>query len=352
MLLQFGFRSAFLDSALAVIQNIDGDIILTSPTKFRFGRKDPFSRRLLYAARAVDGVDLARPIYAEWMTSNWKNPQTRKTYNAQVLGFDPDQPVFLFPEVAEHLGQLRQPDTAIFDKRARRFFGAADVGTVTELALRNIRIVGTFSLGPDFTTDGTLIMSDRNFLKFFAPHPLANGELADVEFGVIKVRPGYSVEDIQLALKHSLPDIAVRTKAELLDLEVAFQNSVSPVGPIFLMGSVIGFIVGMMICYQILYSDLSDHLSQYATLKAMGYKNTYLIIVTLQYAVFCGLIGFLPAWVLSVLLFYVIGGIALLPMHMTVTISLSAFLLTVGMCLLSGIFAVRRVLAADPAEVF
>src|SRR5882757_8201899 len=61
MLLQLGFRGAFLDSALAVIRSIDGDIILTSSTKFRFGRKDPFSRRVLYAARAIEGVESARP---------------------------------------------------------------------------------------------------------------------------------------------------------------------------------------------------------------------------------------------------------------------------------------------------
>ena len=137
MLLQLGFRGAFIDSALAVFQKIDGDIFLTSATKFRFGRKDPFSRRQLYAARGVEGVESARPIYAEWTTSIWKNPQTRKTYTAQVLAFDPDQPVFLFPEVAEHLEELRQPNTALFDNRARRFMGVADAGTMTELSLRN-----------------------------------------------------------------------------------------------------------------------------------------------------------------------------------------------------------------------
>ena len=43
----------------------------------------------------------------------------------------------------------------------------------------------------------------------------------------------------------------MRTKAEILALETAFQNSVSPVGPIFMLGTAIGFIVGMMISYQI-----------------------------------------------------------------------------------------------------
>jgi len=353
MLLQLGFRGAFLDSSLAVIQKLDGDIFITSSTKFRFGRKDPFSFRQLYAARAIDGVEWARLIYGEWMISAWKNPWTRKTYNAQVLGFDPAQPVFLLPEIAARLEQLKQPDTAMFDLRARRFLGTAEDGVVTELARRQIRVVGNFSLGPDFTTDGTVIMSDWNFRKFFPPPPSAAGYLGDVEFGVIKVRPGFQVEDVQRALKQALPaSIAVRTKAQLVALEVAFQNGVSPVGPIFMLGTAIGFIVGLMISYQILYTELSDQLSQYATLKAIGYENGYLVRVVLLQAAFYGVVGFLPAWTLGLIIFYAIGEMALLPMRLGAAISVGTLALTVGMCVLSGVLAVRRVLDADPAEVF
>ncbi len=353
MLLQLGFHGAFIDSALAVIRSIDGDIILTSATKFRFGQKDPFSRRVLYAARAIEGVESARPIYAEWSASSWKNPENRKTYIVQVLAFDPDQPVFSFPEVTNHLDELRQPDTALYDNRARRLLGKAVAGTVTELGLRNIRVIGTFALGPDFTTDGTVLMSDRNFLKFFSRRPLNDNELANIELGVIKVRPSYTIGEVQRALKKALPaGVAVLSKDELIAVEVAFQNSVSPVGPIFMLGTAIGFIVGMMISYQILYTDLSDQLPQYATLKAMGYENAYLMRVVLQQACFCGIIGFLPAWGIGVLLYNLIGEIALLPLRMTPGIVITALTLTVGMCVLSGALAMRRVLAADPAEVF
>ena len=353
MLLQLGFREAFLESTVEIIRKIDGDIIISSATKIRFGRKDPFSRRQLYAARGVAGVASARPMYGEWMMSAWKNPQTRKTYNVQVLAFDPDQPVFLFPEIESHLQDLRQPDTALYDRRARRLLGSATSGTVTELARREIRVVDTFVLGPDFITDGTVITSDRTFLKFFAARPLLEGELADIELGIIKISPGHRVEDVQRALKQALSDsIAVRTKAEQVALEIAFQNAESSVGPIFMLGAAIGFIVGIMISYQILYTDLSDQLSQYATLKAIGYPNSYLVRVVLEQACFYALVSFLPAWALGVCLFYIIGEIALLPMRMTLVIVIQVLALTVGMCVLSGLLAVRRVLAADPAEVF
>ena len=353
MLLQLGFRNAFIDCALGVLHNIDGDILITSSAKFRFAGKEPFARRQLYAARAVEGVEWARPLYADWTTSMWKNPQTLKTDTAQVLAFDPDQPVFLFPEVREHLEQLRQPDTALADRRSRPFYGVAAAGTVTELFRRQIRVIGNFTLGPDFNTDGTVITSDRTFLKFFAAGPLAAGELADVEFGVIKVRSGYPIENVQQALQQALPaSVAVRTKAEWLALETDFQNTVSPVGPIFMLGTAIGFIVGMMISYQVLYTDLSDQLPQYATLKAMGYENAYLVRVVLEQASFYALVGFLPGWVLSVCLSYILADITMLPLHMSPGIVVATAALTLAMCVFAGALAVRHVLAADPADVF
>ncbi|HEY7230440.1 MAG TPA: FtsX-like permease family protein [Pseudolabrys sp.] len=351
MLLQLGFRDAFLDSALQIIRQIDGDIFLSSATKFRFGRKDSFSRRQLYAARAVAGVASARPLYGA--TSLWKNPQTHKTYNAQIWAFDPDQPVFLFPALATHLTELRQPDTALYDARARRFLGVAAAGTITELGLREIHVIGVFSLGPDFTTDGSIIMSDRNFSKFSASHVMAANELPDVEFGVVKVQPGYRLAEVQGSLRQALPaSIAVRTKDEQLALETAFQNSVSPAGPIFLLGTAIGFFVGMMISYQVLYTDLFDQLHQYATLKAIGYDNRYLVRVVLGQAALYAFASFVPGCAIALLLYGLIGQIALLPLHMTATIISGSFVLTLGMCLLASAVAVRRVLAFDPADLF
>ena len=119
-----------------------------------------------------------------------------------------------------------------------------------------------------------------------------------------------------------------------------------------MMGTAIGFIVGLMISYQILYTELSDQESQYATLKAMGYKNGYLVRVVLTQSAFYGVVGFLPAWAAGLIIFKIIGDRALLPMHLSPGIAIGTVVLTVSMCLVAGALAVRRVLDADPAEVF
>jgi putative ABC transport system permease protein len=354
MIVELGFRDGFLESMVMNLRALDGDIMLISSAKYQVDRIAPFSRRQLYEARAVAGVASASPLYIERLRPIWKNPQDQRLYRITAYGLDPDHPVFLFPDLAAKHEALRQPDTVMFDRRARSFLGEANAGTETELARRHITVVGTFELGPNFFSDGNVIMSDRNFFKFFgARGAVKDADLPDIEIGAVKVLPQFKVADVKASLRAALPpNVAVLTKAELVDEEKAYNVKVSPIGPIFNIGTIIGLAVGMMISYQILFSELSDQRSQYATLKAMGYRNHYLVKVVLQQAVFYALIGYGPAWILSFLALRAIGEIALLPLGITFALTLTTLAMTVVMCTVSALIAVRRVISADPAELF
>lgn len=205
MFMQHGFRNAFIDSSLELLQQLDGDVFLVNATKYRVGWIDPFPRTRIAQALAVPGVTSARPLYIEQDRSIWKNPEDQSLNAIQVIGFDPDRPVFLTPEINAKREQLKQPDTVLMDSRARSFLGPRREGIRTELARRDIRVIGTFPLGPDFITDGTLIMSDRNFLKFFPAAGQSPPRLTRVEIGVIKTAPAVDVERVQTALRQRLP---------------------------------------------------------------------------------------------------------------------------------------------------
>jgi putative ABC transport system permease protein len=175
----------------------------------------------------------------------------------------------------------------------------------------------------------------------------------DIEIGVIKVLPGFDISEVKHALRTALPsNVTVLTKAELIEEEIQFNLKTSPIGPIFALGTIVGFAVGIMISYQILFSELSDQRSQYATLKAMGYQNRYLMKVVLQQAVFYAVVGYIPAWLLGLLVFWVVGELVLLPLSMSFELTATTFALTVTMCVASALIAVRRVIASDPAELF
>jgi putative ABC transport system permease protein len=347
MLMQLGFEQAFFDSTLAVIRGLDGDILIQSVHKYQFATRDPFPNADLDTARKVPGVASARSLYADWFDFFWKNPTDGKVFLVRAFGFNRDQPVLLFPDVNTNREKLKEANTVLVDRRARRFLGMDTAATQTEINGVKVNIAGSFSLGPDFVSDGTVIMNDSTFAS------LLHGAAPGVDLGVLKVQPGEDATVVQRALRQALPaTIAVFTKPELIEFERKFQAAVSSAGPIFAMGTIVGFVVGMLISYQVTYTDLADQLPQYATLKAIGYRTGYLLRVVLEQAAFNALAGWIPALLVSILLYRIIGRVALLPMHMTAKIMLVSLGLTLGMCLISAAIAVGRVIRADPAEVF
>jgi putative ABC transport system permease protein len=350
MLMQLGFERAFFNASLEVIRLLDGDIFLQRVSKYRFATKDPFPARDLEAARAVPGVASAWPLYADWHDLFWRNPADDKDFLVRVFAFDPNQPVLSLPELAANLKDLSDPDTGIVDRRARRFLGMDPPPPAAELNGSKIKIIGSFALGPDFENDGTVVIGDRTLAKLL-PNP--RGGPLDVELGVIKLASGSDPITVKQAITAAVPtDVAVLTKAQLLELERKFQADVSSAGPIFAMGTLVGFVVGMLISYQIIYTDLAEQQAQYATMKAMGYPTRYLVRVVLEQAMLSALAGWIPALLASVLLFRIVGEVALLPLHMTVELALVSLSLTLAMCSISAVLAVRRVISADPAEVF
>ena len=113
-----------------------------------------------------------------------------------------------------------------------------------------------------------------------------------------------------------------------------------------------GFIVGTVIVYQILYSDVSEHLSEYATLKAMGYGDFYLIKVLLQEALLLALLGYIPGFIVSLGLYGLAASATLLPIFMTKEKAIIVMILNIVMCSASGLIAVRCLSTADPADIF
>ena len=106
MLMQLGFEQAFFDSALEVIRGLGGDILIESVHKYQFAARDPFSIADLDTARKVTGVASARPLYADWFDCFWKNPTDGKVSLVRAFGFNPDEPVFLFPDVDVNRGKI------------------------------------------------------------------------------------------------------------------------------------------------------------------------------------------------------------------------------------------------------
>ena len=352
MLVQLGFEHGFYEASLGMLHEIDADLFMMRGSKYRFGSEDPFPLANLAPARAVEGVASVMPLYAAWQYFQWKDPNGEKTYLIQGFGFDPDHPPFALPELRQQSELLKQPNAVIVDRRSRRFLGMGGDASETEINGHKVRIVGSYALGPDFMANGTAMMSERTYAALLAGNPDYLQHIP-VEFGIVKLRPGTDIDTVEAALRTALPaELRVMSKPELEASERSLLAEVSSAGLIFWMGTIVGFVVGMLISYQIIYTDLSDQLPQYATLKGMGYGSLYLVRVVFQQAAFAAVAAYIPAWVVCLLVYRIIGELALMPLEMTLRITAVSFALTLGMCLVSAALAIRRVIAVDPAEVF
>jgi putative ABC transport system permease protein len=205
----------------------------------------------------------------------------------------------------------------------------------------------------DLTTDGNLIVGEETFRDCFSDPHTGASPLNRVEFGLIRVAEGADPVVVRDGLRQRLPgDVRVLTRQEFIDQVKMYWATSQPVGFVFGLGMVVGFFIGVTICYQILYTDVVDHLPQYATLKAMGYSNRFLVGVTIQEGIYLGVLGFFPGLAVSAGAYVALHAASGMLMKLTAARVVLVFVLTVLMCAVSGLLAVRRVLGSDPAEVF
>lgn len=349
-----GFKNALYDSQIQLLQTLNADIVITSRLKYTMFVPEPFARRRLYQAQAFDGVVTAYPLYTN--NADWKNAETRKTRPVRVLAFNPNDPVLLLPELQAQSYKLQIPNTVIIDAKSRPELGPITPGVESELSERTVMVVGNYSLGTDFAAgNGNLVMSDQNFLRYFAnPDPKEDPRsLGTVDLGLVKVAPGADADAIAAAMRQSLPkDVVILTKEAFVNQERVYWEKNTNIGFVFSLLTAMGFAVGIILVYQILYTDVADHWAEYATLKAMGYRNVFLLGVVIQEAIILSVLGFIPGFCISSLLYSATANATGLLMQMTTQRALSTFLLTFVMCLISGTIAVRKVQATDPAEVF
>ena len=356
--MQLGLRVALFDSAVALYSKLEGEIFLLSPRSTALIAIESFSQRRLYQTLAFPEVKNVIPIYLGF--SQWKNPQTKNYWrNIYIIGFELHKNVFNLDGVNNNLDKLKEPDVVLFDAASRLEFGPVvelfkEQGKVkTEVGdrgpnNRKINVVGLFELGTSFGSDGNLITSDLNFLRIFIQR-----QKGFINLGIVQLHPGYDPEKVVRKLKNYLPpDIKLMSRQELMDFEKEYWNTTTPIGFVFTFGVILGSVVGIIIVYQILYSNVSEHLAEYATLKAMGYKHRYLLTVIFQEALILAILGYIPGFFITLGMYQIAQQATKLPIAMESTRAFIVLILTIVICFSSGALAVRKLQEADPADIF
>ena len=351
MLMQLGLRAVLYRAATRIPDHLAGELVMISPQYEYLYALASFSDRRLYSALAVRGVRSVAPVNIEMGV--WRNPQTMREHRIFVIGVPTDRDAVALPDVHDALRELRVPDTVLFDVGSRPEFGPiADLygsssPIATEINGRKVRVAGLFELGATFGAGGHVITSDIGFNRLFRrPAGLIN-------IGVIGLESGADVSAVLGALRALLPnDVVVLTRDAFSEQEGGYWAQRAAIGFIFDLGAVLGLFVGAVIVYQILYTDVTDHLNEYATLKAIGYHDRYLFSVVLQESLILSGLGFIPGFAIAQVMYVVARSRAHVPVEMTAGRAAFVLILTITMCVTSGTIAMRRLRDADPAEIF
>ena len=351
MFMQFGFQEALFSTTTTIHQSIRGDLFLISAQSENLFSSRPFSRRILYQTLNNVAVVSAAPIYIGILP--WKNPWTKKERAIFIMGFEPNSTILEVKGFRENFCGATTENAVLFDTLSRPEFGdVADAFTKgerveTEVSKRRVEVRGLFELGASFAADGNLITTDLNFQRLF------DRELGQIDFGVLSLTSGANLEAVKTEIEKTLPkDVRVLTKDEFVQFEREYWETATAIGFVFNFGAILGLVVGIIITYQVLYTDVVNHLPEYATLKAMGYTNGYLTGVVLQESLILSVLGFAPALAAALALYALASAGSGLPIEMTIGRVVLVFVLTVLMCFVSGLLAMRKLKQADPADIF
>jgi len=358
MFMQIGFLNGLFDSTVQILRLLRADLVIISPARYTVPSEQRFDFGLLQRARAMPDVQSVLPLYIDRALAEVR-VIGHVSRSIRAIGVPLDADVFVDPAMNAKCRLLRDANDALVDRKSKAKYGFEKVdlrklqAQEIELSGKNIQIKEWVEIGTDFVYDGSLVVSDRGVEHFF---PYRNGmkpALAAVDLGLVVVADKADKEFVRQEMQNLLGDaINVYDRESLIQREIGFWATNTPIGIIFTIGTVMGLFVGVIICYQILFTDIHDHLAEFATLKAMGYGPTYFLRFVMLQSFYLSIFGFLPGWLVSWLLYIWLSEATGLVMMLTPSRVLLVFCLTFLMCTISGALAVRKLWGADPATLF
>ena len=350
--MQLGILGALNGSTIAPYAMLNADIIISSEDGNTLTDSGNIARARMFQALGVPGVASAAPLFIGTLPFTMKDGTS---VSLLAFGVDTSHPSFVSPVIAASLEELESENTALLDTQTRGVPASAYQGLLSgqpfafEVNGQTLTAIGTLEVGGGFLADGTLVLSDQTFLRFFERR--TSGAPSHI---LIKVDDNVSVDQVVQRIANLLPaeSVKVNTMEGAAKADLAFMSTERPTGIIFGFGVLIGIIVGIVIVYQVLSTDVADHLREYATFKAMGYGQPFFLGIVFEEAIVLAIFGFIPGFIVSLGLYAGLSSVTSLPVAMDASRAILVFLGTLSACTLSGAIATRRLAGADPADLF
>lgn len=231
-------------------------------------------------------------------------------------------------------------DQSYFDR-----LGIKKLGDTAEIRGHKVKVVALTDGIRSFTTTPYVFVDQKDARFYTGTLPSKASDL------IIRLKPDADRGKTIAAIRDRIGDAEVLSTDEFRKRSRSFWLFGTGAGAALFAGAILGAIVGTVIVAQTLYSSTKDHISEFATLRAMGSSNNYIYNVIIYQALLNAVIGFVVAAGIGYGVVRMTEKSAL-PIVITPWLVVALFVLTVVMCVASGIVAIIRVVRIDPASVF
>ena len=338
--LYFGARKMIV----AMVENADAELwVMPFGTK-SFEEGGVFLKQGdRHATLAVPGVAAAVPVLVNF--AEWRKPGGGST-TAIVVGTNPeDGALSPWNIISGTIASIGEPDGIAVDRSYLTDLGVSSIGDVAQIERGRVRVTAITEGIRSFT------MAPFVFTTLNRARSLWGLPQDSFTYLLVKLTPGADAERVRTTLQSRLSDREVLTKAEFRDRSLKQWLFSTGAGVALIGGALLGLLVGTVIVAQTLYSSTKDHLSEFATLRALGSSAGYIHKVILTQAAFSAVLGYVLGMAIALLIASFSEATAL-PLEMSPWLAAGLFATTVAMCAVSAISAILKVTKIDPAMVF
>ncbi len=302
------------------------------------------NRDLEMMLRMSPEVTAVEPLL--WLDADWRSEQGKGGVSVFVTGINPNANGLMFDRVlSPALRQvLMQPMAVIVDRADLEQLGV-ELGNTAFIDGKRVRVVAAVS--------GLRALGGVNVLTSLDSAKALNSNVHDagrVTYLVAKVHNPKQAATVAASVSHkqAFGAYEVWTAANFASRSQWFWmfDTGAGIAVIFMAGIVL--LVGIVISSQALMAVVMGSVNEYATLNALGAGLAALRWVVLEQSAWVGGIGLVLSGVLS---FFVLllAKSRDVPVEMTPIIALICAALVMALALVSGLFAMRGLLRADPA---
>lgn len=334
--------AGFLRSASRIIDSTDSDIWIVARGVSCFEFPAPIERRFVEMAHSAPGVESASPICTRLV--EFRKPNG--SHQAVVLiGADPGVgAAFPTPHVVGHSHAL-EPEGLLVDNSNLALLNVTRFPLEVEVNEMRAKVIGATYGFSSFLGSPYVFASYDDGAHFIG---LSSDETT---FVILRLTPEANLDRVKRVLQARLPGVDVYTRAEFSHKARVYWISQTGAGGAILIAALLGFCVGLAIISQSIYATTMENIEEFATLKAMGATNGFVIGVVAGEALLCGTAG------------YFLGVLAAIPLEKAASnaipwlqtpwwIPVSVIPVTLAMCVLASLVSVRKALQVEPGRVF